>query len=700
MKKSLLLLSVLLLTVGARTQTYWQPANNGIYGGIVGAIAVAPNGELFAASGNGLYVSKDEGDNWTLTGLNNLEALSIAFGQDSTMFVGTSNGVYRSTDLGLNWNQVGLQGRIILSVFVTTSGSISAGIEPRSNLDSSDVWLSTNNGESWSPRPLVPPGVSAFVSSFAEDSTHGMLCVASTGLFESTDNGTHWNRLLRDIAYSSVVSGSGTIYVGTSDGIFSSANGGVTWDSLSGGLPNKAGFNFMALAINKMDGTLFAGPFNGGIYRSTDGGNAWSYSGLANIRLWPLVVEPNGTILVGTWGSGIYRSSDDGNTWSQINHGFTSAVINAISIQPNGDIFAGVDGGVLCSTDDGFTWEQTSHTLDTLNILSISNAPDNEILAGTNDGLYSSADAGRQWKFAGLSGKQISAVITTTDGEIVAGTNDSTGVWLSGDGGKSWSLRSLNSGAVSSLVVDPNNYGYVYAANLRGVYRSTDNGSNWNRVLTLLNPYPPNLQVSLATNRSGYLFASGPSGVDRSTDHGSSWNLTTLDSVWVSSLCTNSSNYVFAAVGNSIYESTDNGNTWNHLDAGLSDGTIFYPNILSLAASSDGYILAGTYGNGLFRTITSTNGVPAVPLVSSLFQNFPNPFNPVTTIRYDITQKSFVSITVYDVLGRRVATLVNEEKQPGSYQVDFNARGLSSGVYFYRLIAGNFLQMKKLMLIK
>jgi photosystem II stability/assembly factor-like uncharacterized protein len=413
-----------------------------------------------------------------------------------------------------------------------------------------------------------------------------------------------------------------------------------------------------------------------------------------------MIGDTNGTGFAGSRESGIYMSTDAGNVWSQINHGLTSAVINAISIQPNGDIFAGIEGGVFCSTDDGLIWEQTGQTLDTLSILSISTGSDNEILAGTNDGLYYSADAGRQWEFAGLIGKRITAVIATTGGEIVAGTNDSTGVWSSGDGGKSWSLRSLNSGTVSSLAVDPNNYGYVYAANLKGVYRSTDNGSNWNRVLTLSNPYPPNLQVSLATNRSGYLFASGPFGVYRSTDHGSSWNLIALDSVWVSSLCTNSSNYVFAAVGNSIYESTDNGNTWNQLDAGLPNGTIFYPTILSLAASSDGYILTGTYGNGLFRTVTSTNGVPAVPLVSSLFQNFPNPFNPVTTIRYDITQKSFVNIAVYDVLGRKVVTLVNGEKQPGSYQVDFNARGLSSGVYFYRLVAGNFVQTKKLMLVK
>jgi hypothetical protein len=93
-----------------------------------------------------------------------------------------------------------------------------------------------------------------------------------------------------------------------------------------------------------------------------------------------------------------------------------------------------------------------------------------------------------------------------------------------------------------------------------------------------------------------------------------------------------------------------------------------------------------------------------------LYQNYPNPFNPTTTLSFVIGQSSFVSLKVYDVLGNEVATLVNEEKLPGSYQVEFTAAGLSSGVsvssryasgvYFYRLKAGAFVKTKKMILLE
>jgi hypothetical protein len=84
----------------------------------------------------------------------------------------------------------------------------------------------------------------------------------------------------------------------------------------------------------------------------------------------------------------------------------------------------------------------------------------------------------------------------------------------------------------------------------------------------------------------------------------------------------------------------------------------------------------------------------------SLFQNYPNPFNPSTEIGYGVPGTEYVTLKVYDLLGREVATLVNERKAPGSYSVSFDASGLASGVYFYRLEAGNFMQTKKLIVLR
>jgi hypothetical protein len=100
--------------------------------------------------------------------------------------------------------------------------------------------------------------------------------------------------------------------------------------------------------------------------------------------------------------------------------------------------------------------------------------------------------------------------------------------------------------------------------------------------------------------------------------------------------------------------------------------------------------------------IDTTVGIKdfSVPTEYKLYQNFPNPFNPTTTIKYQIPEMSFVSLKVYDVLGNEIVTLINEEKPIGSYEVEFDASSLSSGVYSYKIQAGNFIETKKMILLK
>jgi len=88
------------------------------------------------------------------------------------------------------------------------------------------------------------------------------------------------------------------------------------------------------------------------------------------------------------------------------------------------------------------------------------------------------------------------------------------------------------------------------------------------------------------------------------------------------------------------------------------------------------------------------------PKSYKLMQNYPNPFNPSTTIQYSIQKESFITLKVYDVLGKQIATLVSERKAAGNYSVDFNSSNLPSGVYFYRMQAGNFVSTKKFVLLK
>jgi hypothetical protein len=114
--------------------------------------------------------------------------------------------------------------------------------------------------------------------------------------------------------------------------------------------------------------------------------------------------------------------------------------------------------------------------------------------------------------------------------------------------------------------------------------------------------------------------------------------------------------------------------------------------------------ISGASGLLLKSASTATGTVPdetgEEPHAIALEQNYPNPFNPTSDIRYQISEFRIVKLAVYDLLGREVAVLVNEPKAPGDYKVRFDARGLSSGMYFFRLQAGSLTETKKMVLLK
>ena len=173
--------------------------------------------------------------------------------------------------------------------------------------------------------------------------------------------------------------------------------------------------------------------------------------------------------------------------------------------------------------------------------------------------------------------------------------------------------------------------------------------------------------------------------------------LTNLECI---ALCINSANYIFTTPYNAgVFRSVDSGDSWTSINAGITD---FH--IQSLVVNSNDYMFAGSYSGYFFRSINSTtpveNEIDKNPSQYFLLQNYPNPFNPSTSITYQIPKPELVSLKVYDVLGREVAVLVNEEKSQGSYEVQFIGNGLTSGIYFYQLKAGNYSETKKMILLK
>jgi hypothetical protein len=154
-------------------------------------------------------------------------------------------------------------------------------------------------------------------------------------------------------------------------------------------------------------------------------------------------------------------------------------------------------------------------------------------------------------------------------------------------------------------------------------------------------------------------------------------------------------------------------NTWSSLGTGSSNGVSGgdFPAVRALAVSGSEVYVGGRFtsaggvsANNVARWNSGTSRVeqlsPTAPKTFLLEQNYPNPFNPSTTIRYQLPVASEVKLEVYDVLGKKIATLVNERQSAGAYQVVWNASGLSSGTYFYRLQAGTFVETKKMIMVK
>jgi len=108
----------------------------------------------------------------------------------------------------------------------------------------------------------------------------------------------------------------------------------------------------------------------------------------------------------------------------------------------------------------------------------------------------------------------------------------------------------------------------------------------------------------------------------------------------------------------------------------------------------------GTYA-GMYATLTGVVPINSfTPSKFELVQNYPNPFNPTTNIRYQIANSSFVTLKVYDILGKEMKTLVSENLKAGTYEIKFDASNIPSGAYFYKITAGNFTDTKKMLVIK
>lgn len=369
--------------------------------------------------------------------------------------------------------------------------------------------------------------------------------------------------------------------------------------------------------------------------------------------------------LYSTNGRTIFRSTNSGVAWDSM--ATMPATVNIISTKGTTHVFVCTNGaGVIRSTNRGVNWAGANTGLTTNNTrFGVVNASGDIFVGSETAGVFRSTNNGDLWTSvsSNLPQLNIGALCVTNSGTLLAGVKGTNGIYRSTNNGASWNITGMPTNVrVYSLAANPAN-NQIYA------------GTRWD----------PNAQF--------------PNGVYRSADDGQTWTHSGLSGRSISTaLPTFSGGSIFIGTDSiGVFRSTNNGTTWDSVNTGLTNR-----NILTLCLAN-GYLFTGTFG-GIFRSVNPVTSVREIddqnPIEFSLQQNYPNPFNPSTKIGFKVQGSGHVTLKVYDVLGKEVATLVNEGLKLGSYETTFNAEGLASGTYYYRLQSGEFVQTKKLLLLR
>jgi len=357
-----------------------------------------------------------------------------------------------------------------------------------------------------------------------------------------------------------------------------------------------------------------------------------------------------------TESNGVFRSSDNGANWVAVNNGLPLVNNRSIIAKGTSIFVSSTTGGVYRSTNNGDNWTAVISGLTKLNVLYF-------CVSGTNI-------------FAGTGGPR---------GSIFRSTNDGT----------SWNEVFIlpTDGTVSHFTTKGTNLFAAASFFLSSkIYISSNNGLNWSAA-----PGSLTLISSIIGNEPN-LFIGTYQGVSISTNSGTNWSSCGLQQFDIYDFAVSGSRLFAGTDTGGVYLSTNNGTNW----ITKNQGFIGIPGVVKLFIYNN-YIFAG----GLYvwrRSLSEIIGIQSIstetPSKYSLSQNYPNPFNPITKIKFALQKSSNVNITVYDMIGKEIEVLVNEQLREGTYQTEWNGNSFSSGVYFYKISAGDFTETRKMLLVK
>jgi photosystem II stability/assembly factor-like uncharacterized protein len=573
-------------------------------------------------------------------------------------------------------------------------------------------------------------------------------------ILKTTDYGSTWTLIRESSVYFSVIeiTESNIIWVGGgSSYLIKSTDMGATWTDVSSGIlgvPSDIKF------VDDNRGLMLTGNM-GYLYKTTNGGSSWQTIETG--------ISGNGRYL-SYFSNGVVFATCEGKLYKSINHGDTWSLENESVDLSSKAVFADQNRGLICGSRDWAETDYAVTIDGGENLKkydwSISHiyfrSNNSEGWAANYLHLFKTTN-GRKWEAFDLvhSGEEkLNNIrkfqfLTSNKGFAIGylkltPTMAAPRFLITDNGGASWNSHDFVDANPFDFYFVDGTYGWVVGP-MGKIYKTLDGAATWGPQNSSTSEFlygvyfdDENLgwavgssNTIIKTMNGGLLwdtrtpgtasdkynavmsyganvcFVAGNNTVIKSADGGDTWTDVTpptykednKDIIERHKIFMKSTSEVYLFFSGGYYRTNDGGGTWKR----LGDFVDLHPQNSSVMWAAN---------NGIFYTsnggvVDVEDEVPATEIVSDykLYQNYPNPFNPVTKIKFTIpsnvkSETVNMTLKVFNILGKEVATLINEEKNPGNYEVEWNASGLASGIYFYQLKTAGFIENRKMMLIK
>ncbi len=652
---------------------------------------------MLATSSGNVRRSTDGGATWTSVNTGaSYTVYKIAVNGNNVMVGGaalsTVPQVRYSTDLGATWTltSTGITSNTtVWDVDYTNGAWYATG-------NSFDIFKSTDNGASWTAISVLnptQPWTSTYYAAVFSPTGDSLVAVGGFGLIQSkmgaaatptahttlAKPGAWWDTWSSGPSGTVIAVGAPTVANSAFDQIARSTNGGTTWAIIPFSTVSTAIFYSVDMVDNNLG---FTSGTNSAIYKTTNGGANWdslASTGLptgATFRKIDFINANTGWVFASAPSSlanFIYKTTDGGATWAAQSNGYTATangqMYGAHMLDANYGFAVSYQPRPFKTTDGGTTWtEQT--LVDAFggflyDIKMVDTA--NGYAVGSSGRLYKTTNGGLLWDTVSVPTRSYSFNSMELINPQTIALFGSTGTnFITTDGGLTWMSKNT-----SAATMQGSHWSYDAGGNTWALFTVGTNGAMLKNTLSIV-------PVELAS------FAATVTGNDVSL-------------AWTTVTELNNQGFEI--------ERKDGSGSWNRVGFVKGNGT---RTTITEYAFTDKGVKEGRYSYRLKQidfdgTVDYSNIVEVevgTPITFALDQNYPNPFNPSTTISYRIPEAATVTMKIFDVTGTEVATIVNAKQDAGSYTVNFDMTNFASGMYIYKIEAGKYSAIKKMMLMK